>query len=116
MGVAVFVRGRSARSRFLTVLEQAELRCVGPERCMACRPCVIVEVQVCVIFDGKLVGHRHPSVAQCSSAFSVGLSCFFFQRAAHFLNFADARTHLDREIDGEVPDVVGRKVTKHAFY
>jgi hypothetical protein len=63
--------------------------------------------------DAQLVGHAHPGLTEGARAFGVGRLGGLLQRGAHGLDLADAGTHLDREVDRQVPDVVGGEVAKH---
>jgi hypothetical protein len=61
----------------------------------------------------QAVGSLDPGFAKRARAFRIGLPRRLLQRRAHVLDFAHARAHFDGEIDGQIPDVVGRKVAKH---
>ena len=68
---------------------------------------------VLVCERAQLVRHPHPGVAERLRPVGIRRLRRLLQRRAHLLDLADARAHLDREIDGEIPDVVGRKVPEH---
>lgn len=62
----------------------------------------------------KAIGLLDPCFAKRTRAVGVRLPGRFLERPAHLLDFTDARAHFDGEIDGQIPDVVGRKVSEHA--
>ena len=64
----------------------------------------------------ELVAHFRPGLAEGGRSGGVGLLGGLLQRRAHLLDLADLGAHLDREIDREVPDVVGREVPEHRRY
>ena len=61
----------------------------------------------------QLVGHVDPGLAEGLRPRGVGSLRGFLQRRAHLLDFSHPRAHLDRQIDREVPDIVGGKILEH---
>ena len=61
----------------------------------------------------ELVRHLRPGFAEGLGSGRVGLSGCLLQRGAHRLDLADPRAHLDRQIDGKIPDVIGREILEH---
>ena len=70
-----------------------------------------------LVFDREFAKLVAPCATQVSRnawvARRIGLLGRLLQRRAHFLDFADPGAHLDGEIDREIPDVVGRKISEH---
>ncbi|MNI49557.1 hypothetical protein D3C73_1041710 [compost metagenome] len=61
----------------------------------------------------EFVGHLRPGFTKRLGSSGVGLLGGFLQWRAHLFDFAHAGAHLDRQVDGEIPHVIGREITEH---
>ena len=69
-----------------------------------------------LVFFGQaaqLVGHAGPGLTKRRSAGGIGLLRRVLQRCAHFLDLANARTHLDGQVDRQIPWIVRGEVFEH---
>ena len=77
------------------------------------------QAAACLVLFGQaaqLVGHVRPGFAERLRAGGVGLLRSLLQRRAHGFDLADLSAHLDRQIDREVPYIVGREVLEHSIF
>ena len=128
--LAVFVRQPHAaleeRPQALVEIEASRramrLQTLGRQIVGRCAPVFVAgrnQPAVRFVLFGKrteLVGHVRPGLAEGGRSGGVGLLGGLLQRRAHLLDLANPRAHLDREIDREVPDIVGREILEHRRY
>jgi hypothetical protein len=62
---------------------------------------------------GELVRHPDPFLQKIAGADVGALDCRVAQRSAHLVDLADLRAALERDVDGQVPDVVAREIFEH---
>ena len=61
----------------------------------------------------QTLAHACPAPTEFARALGVRLPGCFHQGRAHCLDFPNSCAHLDREVNREIPHVVGRKIAKH---